>query len=155
MTQEHNIKSNQRKCLHCPCKASKEGAWTSTGHTQHKHVNDCVYVCHIHSYMVKSCQSRLGGWFILTGWGHSDLKNCSFEGGFFQFIMLKIGMWKLPHRMATSSSSQQKQVPAEQGTNAIEHLLAGKKTPRTAPAGGEKGEKRNTGSLSWQKGSQT
>lgn len=25
VTQEHNIKSNQRKCLHCPCKASKEG----------------------------------------------------------------------------------------------------------------------------------
>lgn len=36
-------------------------------------------------------------------------------------------MCKLPHRMATSPSSQQKQVPAEQGINAMEHLLAGKK----------------------------
>lgn len=36
-------------------------------------------------------------------------------------------MCKLLQRMATSPSSQQKQVPAEQGPNAIENLLAGKK----------------------------
>lgn len=58
-------------------------------------------------------------------------------------------MCKLPHRMATFPSSQQKQVPAEQGINAMEHLLAGKKTLRTAPAGMEKGENMKAGSLSW------
>lgn len=46
-------------------------------------------------------------------------------------------MGKLPHKMVTSPSSQQKQVPAQQGKNAIEHFLAGKKTLKTAPAGAE------------------
>lgn len=51
----------------------------------------------------------------------------------------------MPHRMTTSPSSQRERVPAEQGRNAIENLLAGKKTLRAAPAGREKGK--STGRL--------
>lgn len=48
-------------------------------------------------------------------------------------------MYMLPHRMATSPSSQRKQVPAEQGANKTENFLDGKKVVRTALAGREKG----------------
>jgi len=56
-------------------------------------------------------------------------------------------MCKLPQRMATSSNSWQKQVPAEQGPNAIEHLLAGE-NPRPLGQPQQPGRTGRTGRLS-------